>query len=545
MRSVIPRKILEFAAGHLQLSERCRLAIDDEATIGRLLRLHEAHKFDDNPAVDRELTLVFRQLKNCYAGKQAWDEFRVARAPLLGSTCVYFASDSFERLKLSVLSLPVGTLHPTARAATTFKRANIANLGQLLESAKQGLVNPRPAGAGTCRQITQMLEAFSISTTSEGGCDWAKYAFLRHIAIVPEKQGLNFTLANVIQRACELQLGELGLLIATRQIFAKRQDRLTLAEIGSLVGMVRQEVERMKGAILRMIRRALLHRDYTSCRFRFREEFSEPIRAVAAGLARRTGNRIIPYAKWEKLITNLGLSMDGESGQGLLQILGFDVLTECECPLKPIIIPKGRDHGCLRKAIRKMRLLLGQRPGGITQAALLQELKQYSKNAGLLSDDVSAIVMSLPGVERVAKGTKFRCAVRDLSSVNDRLERVLREKGKPMHFRELTMTLKQAQLGIKRGPSERSVATALSCDDRFAPIARTGLWILSEWKQFENCTIPDLAASLLAAHRGAMTETELFKSMRRVRDLSQESIRSRLATDSRFVRVAPYTWALA
>jgi hypothetical protein len=130
-----------------------------------------------------------------------------------------------------------------------------------------------------------------------------------------------------------------------------------------------------------------------------------------------------------------------------------------------------------------------------------------------------------------------------LSKLTDQLERVLDEKGSPMHKRELTLAVR----GFKRRAgslrADRHVALAMSRDKRFRAVGRSGFWILTKWN-IETGDIPEVAARCLKEANRPLTEAELFVLIAARRPVKFKSIMSSLREDGRFRRIAPRTWEL-
>jgi hypothetical protein len=180
---------------------------------------------------------------------------------------------------------------------------------------------------------------------------------------------------------------------------------------------------------------------------------------------------------------------------------------------------------------------------GFSKAELFGELKRSDSGRQLNKGDMRAVIESLPGIRR-RKGTDhYECRLRDVRLFRDRLQRALKDRGRPAHFRELASLTKEVRV-TARTDNDRSTALALSADKRFKPIGRSGFWALTEWN-VETRSIADLANVCLTQHDRAATEAELFAFISQRRKVGRESIGTLLAKDARFMRVAPRTWALS
>ena len=183
-----------------------------------------------------------------------------------------------------------------------------------------------------------------------------------------------------------------------------------------------------------------------------------------------------------------------------------------------------------------------QFPRGLSKTEILEQL-QRSGAIDLTLREVSTLTHSIAGIECVGRGTRFRVRVDRLARLADQLERILDERGSPMHRRELTLDISRFK---RRAGSLRSaghVASAMSRDKRFKPIGCTGFWVLARW-DIETGDIADVAAGCLSISGRPLTEAELFPLIAARRPVKMNSIMSSLRDDGRFRRVAPRTWEL-
>src|ERR1051325_7020334 len=124
-------RILSLPVGHLQLTERARLAAGERETIGSLIEALESGRRKWSPVVRSEISLVLLQLTKAirHGTSKGWELFRMRRPKAADGTAIYFTSFTFDCMKHTVRNLPVGTLHVSARAATALARVKITTLG--------------------------------------------------------------------------------------------------------------------------------------------------------------------------------------------------------------------------------------------------------------------------------------------------------------------------------------------------------------------------------------------------------------------------------
>jgi len=548
-------RILILPVGHLQLTERARMAARERETIGGLTAALESGRRKWSPLVGSEISLVLHQLMKAARGDatNGWELFRMQRPKAADGTAIYFTSFSFDRMKHTVRNLPIGTLHVNTRAATALVRAKIATLGNLIDAATRGLVNPQPAGARTCLEIIEMLDALSQSVKANGECDWEKYAISRRIILLPRQGNREFVAEDYIKefpvtvRAAVLEgFGECGAALVDKHFLRAPPQRVSSARIGIQLGIKRQRVEYVRHLIVQKLRAALLNADYGGCRFRFRPAFVAPIAILATELC-RSRDRAIAYPEWEGILAacwKVSPNSLGPIESGLLELLGFQLVTFREARFRPIILRLGRDAAPFRSAVaRAERLLNRDFADGLSKSELFDALGAGPHGDKLRRADVPAIMASLAGVIWRTGSGRYECRLRDLKFVGDRLERALRRLGQPVHFRELAPLIKQVTPEL-RERRERSVVTVLSADKRFIPVARTGLWALTEWRNVETRTVAELARVFLMHHIRPATEAELFEFISPLRKVAKESIRTELKRNKDFSRVAPRTWDL-
>ncbi len=145
-------------------------------------------------------------------------------------------------------------------------------------------------------------------------------------------------------------------------------------------------------------------------------------------------------------------------------------------------------------------------------------------------------------VETGADG-EVRVSLADLRRVTDQVERILSAKGVPTPTKIIVSELNRemANRGVIR--TVKNVAAAMSDDDRFRPIGRTGVWALKRWR-VETRTIVDVAADIIRRKKRPVTEAELSTLIQAKRSVSYESLGSLLGKDSRFTRIRARTWEL-
>jgi hypothetical protein len=547
-------RILALPVGHLQFSESVRLALKERETIGGLIAAFESGRPKWSRLVRSEISMVLDLLTRCmqHGTAEGWERFRTHRPKAADATAIYFTSFSFDRLQDSVRTSVVGTLHLRTRVATALAGANIRSIDDLIDAAICGILRPHPGGAGTCSQIIEILEALSLAVQPSGECDWTRYTKCRGILLLPRRthcrfvaQGCIDEFDKVVQTAVLAGFGQRGAILTRDNLLCAKHRRKSSETIAKQLSISRQQVEGLRKLIVQRLRDAFLNDDYTGCCFRFRPEFATPLRALAAELS-RVRNRAIGYSEWNKILSCCLLTAAGPLSRiesGLLEILGFRLVTFKQTRFRPIILPYGRDAAPFRRVLTKAEQLLTiDFAAGVSTAELFSELKRSDCVRQLGKGDMRAVIESLPGVRRRSGTDRYECRIHDVRHLGNQLQRVLRDRGQPAHFRELAFMIQELRAAARM--NERATVSALSRDKRFKPIGRSGFWALAKWS-VETRSIADLAHVFLTQHNRPATETELYKFISPRRKVARQSIGTLLGKDDRFMRVTHGTWALS
>jgi len=547
-------RILALPVGHLQFSESVRLAFRKRETIGGLIAAFESGRPRWSRLVRSEISMVLGLLTRCMqrGTEQGWEQFRTQRPKAADATAIYFTSFSFDRLQSSVRGLVVGTLHLRTRVATALARAKIRSIDDLIYGAIRGILRPHPGGAGTCLEIIEILEALSQAVQASGECDWTRYTKCRGILLLPRRTHYRFVAQDcidqfdrVIQTAVLAGFGQRGAIFTRDNLLCAKERRQSSETIAKQLSIARQQVESLRKLIVQRLRDALLKDDYSSCCFRFRPEFVAPLRTLAGELS-KVRDRAIGYSEWNKILSRCLLTTAGPLARiesGLLEILGFRLVTFKQTRFRPIILPCDRDAAPFRRVLTKAEQLLAiDFAAGVSIDELFSELKRSECGKQLGKGDMRAVIESLPGVCRRRGTDRYECRIHDVRHLGNLLQRVMRDLGQPAHFRDLAFIIQEVRAAPRM--KTRATVSALSCNKRFKPIGRSGFWTLAEWS-VETRSITDLAHAFLTQHNRSATETDLYKFVSQRRKVARQSMGTLLGKDDRFMRVKPGTWALS
>ena len=553
-RVPFPDEIARLAVGHLQLQGRAATAADSFGTIGAVASACQdgelAGRSPGGLHVRRVLSLAAAAIQN--HGLAGWDHFRKTRPPFVAADRIYFYSPRLHQVQGSLRDGSLPKLHLSRRAINALQAGGIATIGSLIISAERGIVHLRAIGQLTALEITEALEALATALDAEGAVDWIAYAERRQFRILPHRRQTHYSgreflwhFPSVCEAAVGSKLGAQGVFVLQRRIFRHPDIALPLTEVGKQLGITGERVRLVERSILEMLTRAIWQEEYSGCRFRLRREFLQPLydlahRVQTAPYGALTAGvwRVLLEDCWQLQPADLGLQ-----SALLLQLLGI----EGELPEDvPEAVRSRTSADALRRASAELRQLFATNGGkAFSLGEISQHLAASMGEHALDEQAIVALLQSLPSIERDAATGQYRVCLKDLRNHVDRAERILREQGTPMHFREIHAQISRTAPVALNGLSPRDLASRMANADRFVPIGRTGVWSLREWPHVRTGTVADIAAEFLATSAEPLSEGALFELIKPLRQVRRGSIGTLLREDRRFCRVAPAVWALA
>jgi len=306
----------------------------------------------------------------------------------------------------------------------------------------------------------------------------------------------------------------------------------------------KQAISLHKKKILELLKATLLADNYAGCRFRFRAEFTLPLRRLTQAMVQQ--DKPLRYSKWTNVLNKiwmLGPNDLGGSESVILELLGYQVRYRVGRKHEPIVGAAPHSTSNLSATLRMTeRLLRNDFPAGLSMKELTEKL--YSRGQPKVSaSELRRFVRAIPGIEQ--KEGKLRLRLEKLFRATDQLERILQERGHPMKGTELAQELAKLwqKMGSKRNPIHLRHAMNWDRRKRFKPVGRSGLWSLSAWA-FETGNVADVAARFLRESKRPMTEAELYPLILARRPVKLDSIGSLLRESGRFRRIRPRTWQL-
>jgi hypothetical protein len=547
-------KIAALSVGHLQLKEgHARHVTAVFETIGELVEVvagrRQAPPWTGTTAV--HIDRVIRSLLSATAekGMNAWDVFRKSRPRLAASRAIFFTSPVFERIDKSVREGALTKLHLRERAINALSAINVLTIEALILRARVGIVELRAAGTLTSLEIVDALDALADSIELNGKLNWITYAQQRGFAVLPSTLQQDYSAREFLRlfpSMCEFavrsKFGAAGLFIFRKRLLRHPDICISLREIGKHMGQSAERIRLFEEQILKILSEAIWKEEYKGCRFRLRSDSLEPLYRLKNVLS-RIGSGPFPIANWRRGLHDCWALTPEDLGDQetlLLRLLGLKTVLSTNVSM---IFPGSQPKPRFRAAVSEIKRLLVRRSREWVAADEVWQFLQ--KKFGELAPERSAVVTLLRSMPALEENVgRYRVKFEHLPRGSDRYERILRERGTAMHYREIALETDRRAESLGPQVLARSVAVRLAGCRRFAAVGKTGLWVLREWKHVETGTVADVAAEILSASETPLTEKALFAIISPRRPVRLNSIATLLREDPRFHRVAPCTWAL-
>lgn len=127
-------------------------------------------------------------------------------------------------------------------------------------------------------------------------------------------------------------------------------------------------------------------------------------------------------------------------------------------------------------------------------------------------------------------------------NIRDKIYVILYEKGKPLHFNDISEAIKKSEFK-RKDVTTQAIHNELIKDGRFVLIGR-GIYALKEWG-YEKGTVADIITEVLNKAGEPLHRDEIVKRVLKSRHVKETTILLNLQGKSQFKRVAKATYALA
>jgi DNA-binding phage protein len=127
-------------------------------------------------------------------------------------------------------------------------------------------------------------------------------------------------------------------------------------------------------------------------------------------------------------------------------------------------------------------------------------------------------------------------------NIRDKIYVILHDKGKPMHFSEISKAIKDSDFK-RKDVTTQAIHNELIKDKRFVLIGR-GIYALREWG-YDRGTVADVISEVLRKEGGPLHRDEIVKRVLKSRHVKETTILLNLQGKPQFKRVAKATYELA
>ena len=127
-------------------------------------------------------------------------------------------------------------------------------------------------------------------------------------------------------------------------------------------------------------------------------------------------------------------------------------------------------------------------------------------------------------------------------NIRDKIYVILYEKGKPLHFNDISEAIKDSEFK-RKDVTTQAIHNELIKDSRFVLIGR-GIYALKEWG-YEKGTVADIITEVLKKAKEPLHRDEIVKRVLKSRHVKETTILLNLQGKPQFKRVAKATYALA
>ena len=166
---------------------------------------------------------------------------------------------------------------------------------------------------------------------------------------------------------------------------------------------------------------------------------------------------------------------------------------------------------------------------------------------GMLSYESPAQVRALASLSKHLASLKdvwglTRWPTVNPKNIRDKIYVILADNGKPMHFSEISKSIKDSDFK-RKNVTTQAIHNELIKDKRFVLIGR-GIYALQEWG-YSRGTVSDIIADVLKKAGEPLHRDEIVKRVLKSRQVKETTILLNLQSKSEFKRVAKATYTIA
>jgi len=185
----------------------------------------------------------------------------------------------------------------------------------------------------------------------------------------------------------------------------------------------------------------------------------------------------------------------------LMAVYGFSLLPKRITGLpdnsERVWLTSKPDRNTLKVAIESVRKALRASAEPLSYFDLKVILNKGRKNK--LSDEYIRAALKIPREVEIVGENLYQARFEHLSSLADKVYRLLKQNGEPMHLREIARAINKrlVDVGLKPDVQVQSFHGPLISDHRFKPIGRSGKWTLASWVHVHRHTTIELMKNFL------------------------------------------------
>jgi DNA-directed RNA polymerase delta subunit len=302
----------------------------------------------------------------------------------------------------------------------------------------------------------------------------------------------------------------------------------TLEQIGELLGITRERVRQLEKAVVTKLKAAAAKGEYTEL-LKLQEQFIQELHSM--GLAARVSDLSARLTKDNSKID--------QSQVSFLALLCPKLITldENDFYYHAVAIAESHEKNNLKEQVNKVVdaiKAIGE-PTGIDRVAEATKDQSVAHVRALAS--ISKQVATLNG-----RWGLIRWPMVNPKNIRDKIYVILFEGGKPMHFNEISESIKGSSFK-RKDVTTQAIHNELIKDDRFILIGR-GIYALKEWG-YKKGTVADIIVEILKKAGEPLHRDEIVKRVLKKRQVKETTILLNLQGKTQFKRVAKATYSLA
>lgn len=302
----------------------------------------------------------------------------------------------------------------------------------------------------------------------------------------------------------------------------------TLEQIGELLGITRERVRQLEKAVVTKLKTSASKGEYTEL-LKLQETYVQELHSM--GMAARV-------ADLSDRLTKDNSKTDQAQASFLATLCPkLVVLDENDFYYHAVAIAEGHDKNSLKEQVNKVVDAIKKigEPCGIEKVAEAVGDKSVAHTRALAS--ISKGVATLNGRWGLIKWPMV-----NPKNIRDKIYVVLFENGKPLHFNDISESIKKSNFK-RKDVTTQAIHNELIKDDRFVLIGR-GIYALKEWG-YKKGTVSDIIVEVLKKADEPLHRDEIVKRVLKKRQVKETTILLNLQGKPMFKRVAKATYSLA